>query len=65
MDDTKIIELNQEMGANAISLSEIEKEIRKNTGKNFTNLKDLLKQLDTYLGNSKREKTHDKFDMER
>ena len=25
----KIIELNQEMGANAISLSEIEKEIRK------------------------------------
>ena len=65
MDDTIIIELNQEMGANAISLSEIEKEIRKNTGKNFTNLKDLLKQLDTYLGNSKREKTHDKFDMER
>lgn len=64
-DDTKIIELNQEMGANAISLSEIEKEIRKNTGKNFTNLKNLLKQLDTYLGNSKREKTHDKFDMER
>ena len=65
MDDTKIIELNQEMGANAISLSEIEKEIRKNTGKNFTNLKNLLKQLDTYLGNSKKEKTHDKFDMER
>ena len=64
-DDTKIIELNQEMGANAISLSEIEKEIRKNTGKNFTNLKDLLNQLDTYLGNSKKEKTHDKFDMER
>ena len=53
------------MGANAISLSEIEKEIRKNTGKNFTNLKDLLNQLDTYLGNSKKEKTHDKFDMER
>ena len=46
-------------------LSEIEKEIRKNTGKNFTNLKNLLKQLDTYLGNSKKEKTHDKFDMER
>ena len=65
LDDTKIIELNQEMGANAISLSEIEKEIRKNTGKNFTNLKNLLKQLDTYLGNSKKEKTHDKFDMER
>ena len=64
-DDTKIIELNQEMGANAVSLSEIEKEIRKNTGKNFTNLKNLLKQLDTYLGNSKKEKTHDKFDMER
>ena len=42
------------MGVNAISLSEIEKEIRKNTGKNFTNLKDLLKQLDTYLGNSKK-----------
>ena len=64
-DDTKIIELNQEMGANAISLSEIEKEIRKNTGKNFTNLKNLLKQLDTYLGNSTKEKTHDIFDMGR
>ena len=42
-----------------------QKRDKKNTGKNFTNLKNLLKQLDTYLGNSKREKTHDKFDMER
>jgi len=49
------------MGANTILLLEIEKEISKNKGKKFTNLKNLLKQLDTYLGNSKREKTHDIF----
>ena len=59
------IEKYSQMYCNTPTYIMLEKEIRKNTGKNFTNLKDLLKQLDTYLGNSKKEKTHDKFDMER
>ena len=69
LDELEIIQLtqefNQELGANYISISEIEKNIKNIDDENLSDLKKLLKQLDTYLGNSKKEKTHDKFDMER
>ena len=56
LDELEIIQLtqefNQELGANYISISEIEKNIKHIDDENLENLKNLLKQLDTYLGNS-------------
>lgn len=56
LDELEIIQLtqefNQELGANYISISEIEKNIKHIDDENLENLENLLKQLDTYLGNS-------------
>lgn len=56
LDESEIIQLiqefNQELGANYISISEIEKNIKNIDDENLPILKNLLKQLDTYLGNT-------------
>ena len=46
-------------------LSAIEKRNKQKYRQKFYKLKKLVKAMNIYLGNSKKEKTHDKFDMER
>ena len=60
-----ITSLQQEMGMSYIAISEAEKKI-KNIDDTLLNLRDKLKQLDTYLGNTseKTRKPKKNFDIE-